>query len=400
MSSDDSDSEAAPQQPVGESEPEYEVDYIMKTRMHGRKRFFLVRWKGFGPEADSWEPIDMLTVGAKETVEEYMAKYNEEKKNQLQKAKKRPRATSKSTMVVDSDAIPPSSPSSEGSSNEDEFNPSGSRSRKRGPSAKRARKSTTTIPRGAASRATPRAVKTTGARAAASSSAGGSVKKPRNSVAAWLMVSSDDSDDDRTASGSASPQKPPPPAANPTPSSSAAMATTPPDDLPGPSNPNLSQAAPGSLKMTFRRPDPSASTSAPPINYLTGHPSQSANTTVPPKPLPNPSDADDAYRHDEGSSKKSKKEKKRDKKHRKNKIQLEYVGCYRPAEDRPLSFVTRQINPEVSHGDTRVYTLEEAIEIDSRSLARYLSNYITFTPSGTPIVRPPRRSTSSSYNSD
>lgn len=64
--------------PVVEDEI-YEVDRILQTKMHGRKRMFLVRWKNYGEEADSWEPEDLLLDGAEETVKEFMLKYEEEK---------------------------------------------------------------------------------------------------------------------------------------------------------------------------------------------------------------------------------------------------------------------------------------------------------------------------------
>ncbi|GAW09794.1 reverse transcriptase-RNase H-integrase [Lentinula edodes] len=35
---------------------EWEVDCILDERKVGRGRRYLVRWKGFGPESDSWEP--------------------------------------------------------------------------------------------------------------------------------------------------------------------------------------------------------------------------------------------------------------------------------------------------------------------------------------------------------
>ena len=44
--------------------PQWEVLVLLKKRQSGRgkrKTEFLVRWKGFGPEHDSWEPIDHIT---------------------------------------------------------------------------------------------------------------------------------------------------------------------------------------------------------------------------------------------------------------------------------------------------------------------------------------------------
>ena len=41
-------------------EPEYEVERVLDSRMHYRKLQYLVQWKGYGPENNSWEPADNL----------------------------------------------------------------------------------------------------------------------------------------------------------------------------------------------------------------------------------------------------------------------------------------------------------------------------------------------------
>ena len=39
---------------------EFEVDFIRAQRGHGSRRQYLIRWKNFGPEDDSWIPEDHL----------------------------------------------------------------------------------------------------------------------------------------------------------------------------------------------------------------------------------------------------------------------------------------------------------------------------------------------------
>ena len=47
-----------------EGEPEWEVEKIINSRLHGRykKLQFLVRWKGFPPSEDSWVPESDLSA--------------------------------------------------------------------------------------------------------------------------------------------------------------------------------------------------------------------------------------------------------------------------------------------------------------------------------------------------
>ena len=39
---------------------EWEVEEILDCRMRGQQRQYLVSWKGFGPQENSWEPINNL----------------------------------------------------------------------------------------------------------------------------------------------------------------------------------------------------------------------------------------------------------------------------------------------------------------------------------------------------
>jgi hypothetical protein len=39
-----------------EGEEEYEVEKILNSRKVGRQLQYLIRWKGYGPEEDTWQP--------------------------------------------------------------------------------------------------------------------------------------------------------------------------------------------------------------------------------------------------------------------------------------------------------------------------------------------------------
>jgi hypothetical protein len=53
------------------NEEEYEVDHIVRhKRTSAGRTLFLIRWKGYGPDEDTWEPASNLK-GARETMDEY-----------------------------------------------------------------------------------------------------------------------------------------------------------------------------------------------------------------------------------------------------------------------------------------------------------------------------------------
>lgn len=62
---------------VVDGEEEYEIEKLLRKRSIRRGRGictqYLVRWLGYGPEADTWELERELLRHAKETVEEYQA---------------------------------------------------------------------------------------------------------------------------------------------------------------------------------------------------------------------------------------------------------------------------------------------------------------------------------------
>ena len=51
---------------------EYEVDAIVSHRHEGRRRQYLVRWRGYTPEHDTWESESDLKINAADTVQTYL----------------------------------------------------------------------------------------------------------------------------------------------------------------------------------------------------------------------------------------------------------------------------------------------------------------------------------------
>ena len=67
-----------PEPEIIDDEPEWEVEEILDSRRFGRwkKLQYFVRWKGYGPQDDSWERAEDL-VNAPNAVAEFYAKYPE-----------------------------------------------------------------------------------------------------------------------------------------------------------------------------------------------------------------------------------------------------------------------------------------------------------------------------------
>ena len=66
-----------PKPVIIEGEEEFEVEKILNKRMIREKEKFLVRWKGYMAEEDTWKSRENLE-NAKELVEEFERKYREE----------------------------------------------------------------------------------------------------------------------------------------------------------------------------------------------------------------------------------------------------------------------------------------------------------------------------------
>jgi len=68
-----------PKPVIIEGEEEFEVEKILNKRMIREKEKFLVRWKGYTAEENTWENRENLE-NAKELVEEFKREYREEVK--------------------------------------------------------------------------------------------------------------------------------------------------------------------------------------------------------------------------------------------------------------------------------------------------------------------------------
>ena len=57
-----------------DNENEYEVEEILDARMNRRKLQYLVRWKGYSQQYDSWEPEENLD-NAQELVRQFHKRF-------------------------------------------------------------------------------------------------------------------------------------------------------------------------------------------------------------------------------------------------------------------------------------------------------------------------------------
>jgi hypothetical protein len=316
-------------------EEEFEVEEILDTKMSGRKRLFKVRWKNYGPEWDTWEPEDSLKDGAEESMKEFMIQYEANKKSKNSKSRKRPSATpasaasrtTRSRRSTVEDADDESLHDSGSSSDGEGFTPSSKKKAK----ANNASSKTSTPSRNRSARTTTSSPTKSSAVPPITSSNGFlSNKTP------WFMDSSSEDE------GNISKEK-----QNDTNSKSS----TPTKDI----------ASSSSLKLVIK----------------------SHKNTPDKEDDANQSDKDAAENDvDESSSSKKHKKDKHKKKNKKPKVELIFEGIYRKGHGEPLSFVAQQTGSD----QTTTFSLEEAIEADSKSLARFLADKVTFVAEGIPSV--------------
>lgn len=76
---------------MSESEEEYEVDKIVDDKIEDGEKMYLIRWKGFASDDDTWEPISNLECP--DNIKEYERVKKEKKREKANKElKEEPKA--------------------------------------------------------------------------------------------------------------------------------------------------------------------------------------------------------------------------------------------------------------------------------------------------------------------
>lgn len=65
-----------PEPEIRQGFPEFEVEEVLNNRIYRAKQQFLVKWKGFSPADNSWEPVENLTH-AREAIEDFFGAHPE-----------------------------------------------------------------------------------------------------------------------------------------------------------------------------------------------------------------------------------------------------------------------------------------------------------------------------------
>ncbi|PAA50228.1 hypothetical protein BOX15_Mlig011412g1 [Macrostomum lignano] len=85
---------------ANEHENEYEVEKILRVKGRGHTMRYLIKWKGFGDDWNTWEPRSNL-IGCEAALQAFTSEQQQKKRQQKRKNKKQPQAAEAPQTAVD-----------------------------------------------------------------------------------------------------------------------------------------------------------------------------------------------------------------------------------------------------------------------------------------------------------